>query len=87
MMEEDLMTRLEFALDSLPKWQEDVLLYDAENNFNDRNQLLLDNVGITSQKEINTYVNRLKNKVKELVQTGKYEEKHKGNSKPTLKGF
>lgn len=87
MMDDDIMDRMEFALTQLEEWQRTVLFLDIDNEYETRNQLLLDNVGISRQLEITRYLQRLKNKVKELVETGEYKEKHKGNSKPTLKGF
>ena len=84
---DDIMDRMDNALDQLEQWQRTVLYLDIDNNYEDRNQLLLDNVGISTQLEINRYLQRLKNKVKELVETGEYKEKHKGNNKPTLRGF
>ena len=84
---DDIMEKLEFALNQLEEWQKEMLIYHIENNFEDRDKLLKEKVGIDYQVQRNQYINRLLNKVKELIVTGKYEEKHKGNSKPTLKGF
>lgn len=85
--EEIMLQQIEQALELIEPWQKDVILYDINNNYDERNSLLYKNVGIDSQLEINRYLKRLKEKVRELVETGKYVEKHKGNSKPTLKGF
>lgn len=87
MNEDDIMDRMDNALDQLEEWQKEVLMMDVENEFETRNEILLKEVGVSTQGEINRYINRLKAKVKELVETGEYKEKHKGNSKPTLKGF
>lgn len=81
------MEKFEFAMKNIYPWQREVLWADALNEFAERNQLLLDNVGISTQREINCYLIRLKDKFKELYTTGNYIEKHKGNSKLTLKGF
>lgn len=86
MNDDDILTNLVNALDQLEAWQRTVLLLDVENNFEERNQFLLDNVGISRQLEITKYMQRLKNKVKQLME-GTWQPKHKGNSKPTLKGF
>lgn len=85
--DDDMLTNLDNALDQLEAWQRNVLYLDIENNFEERNQLLLDNVGLARQIEITRYMQRLKAKVKELVETGEYKEKHKNSNKPTLRGF
>lgn len=87
MNDDDIMDRMEFAINQLEQWQITVLFLDIDNEFETRNEILLKEVGVSTQGEINRYINRLKAKVKELVETGEYKEKHKGNSKPTLKGF
>lgn len=87
MNDDDRLTNLDNALDQLEAWQRNVLYLDIENNFEERNQLLLDNVGLSRQIEITRYMQRLKAKVKELVETGEYKEKHKNSKKLTLKGF
>ena len=86
-VDDDILTDLDNALDQLEEWQRTVLYLDIDNNYEERNQLLLDNVAISTQLEINRYIQRLRNKVKELVETGEYKEKHKGNKKPTLRGI
>ena len=85
-MIEDIEEKFSNALDQLEEWQRTVLLLDVENNFEKRNQLLLDNVGLSRQLEITKYMQRLRNKVKQLVE-GTWQPKHTGNNKPTLKGF
>lgn len=87
MNDDDIMDRMDNALDQLEAWQRTVLLLDVENEFEERNRLLLDNVEISRQIEITRYMQRLKAKVKELVETGEYKEKHKNSKKLTLKGF
>ena len=82
-----ILTDLVNALDQLEAWQRTVLYLDIDNEFETRNEILQREVGIQTQVEINRYIQRLKAKVKELVETGEYKEKHKGNNKPTLKGF
>lgn len=85
--DDDMLTNLDNALDQLEEWQRTVLLLDVENDFKARNEILQREVAVSTQMEITRYMQRLKAKVKEIVETGKYVEKHKGNSKPTLKGF
>lgn len=85
--EDDIMDRMDNALDQLEAWQRTVLYLDIDNEYETRNEILQKEVGISTQGEISHYLHRLRNKVKELVETGEYKEKHKGNKKPTLKGF
>lgn len=86
-VDDDILTNLDNALDQLEAWQRTVLYLDIDNEFETRNEILKREVGISKQAEINQYLHRLRNKVKELVETGEYKEKHKGNNKPTLRGF
>lgn len=87
MNDDDMLTNLDNALDQLEAWQRTVLYLDIDNEFETRNEILKREVGISTQGEISHYLNRLRNKVKELVETGEYKEKHKGSNKPTLRGF
>lgn len=86
MNDDDIMDRMVNALDQLEAWQRTVLLLDVENDFKARNEILQREVGITRQLEITKYMQRLRTKVKQLVE-GTWQPKHKGNNKPTLKGF
>ena len=86
MNDDDMLTNLDNALDQLEAWQRTVLYLDIDNDFEERNKLLLDNVGISKQIEITKYMQRLRKKVKQLVE-GTWQPKHKGNDKPTLRGF
>lgn len=87
MNDDDIMDRMDNALNQLEAWQRTVLVLDIDNEFETRNEILYREVGISKQTERTRYMQRLKAKVKELVETGEYKEKHKGNNKPTLKGF
>lgn len=84
--DDDMLTNLDNALNQLEEWQRTVLLLDVENEFKARNEILQREVGISRQLEITKYMQRLRNKVKQLVE-GTWQPKHKGNNKPTLKGF
>lgn len=86
-MIEDIEEKLDFALNQLEAWQKTVLFLDVENEFEERNEILAREVGISKQMEITIYMQRLRKKVKELVETGKYIPKHKNSEKLTLKGF
>ena len=86
-MIEDIEEKLDIALNQLEAWQRTVLFLDVENEFEARNEILVREVGISTQIEITRYMQRLKNKLKELVETGKYQPKHINSDKPTLKGF
>lgn len=86
-MIEDIEEKLDFALNQLEAWQRTVLFLDVENEFEERNEILAREVGISKQMEITIYMQRLRKKVKELVETGKYIPKHKNSEKLTLKGF
>lgn len=86
-MIEDIEEKLDFALNQLEAWQRTVLFLDVENEFEERNEILAREVGILKQMEITIYMQRLRKKVKELVETGKYIPKHKNSEKLTLKGF
>ena len=85
-VDDDILTDLDNALDQLEAWQRTVLYLDIDNNYEERNQLLLDNVGISKQVEISQYLQRLRNKVKQLME-GTWQPKHKNSKKLTLKGF
>lgn len=87
MNDEDIMDRMDNALNQLEAWQRTVLFLDVENEFKARNEILYREVGISKQMEITIYMQRLRKKVKELVETGKYQPKHKNSEKLTLKGF
>lgn len=87
MNDEDIMDRMDNALNQLEAWQKTVLFLDVENEYEARNEILAREVGISTQIEITRYMQRLKAKLKELVETGKYKEKHKNSKKLTLKGF
>ena len=87
MNDEDIMDRMDNALNQLEAWQRTVLFLDVENEFEARNEILAREVKISTQIEITRYMQRLKNKLKELVETGKYQPKHKNSEKLTLKGF
>lgn len=86
-MIEDIEEKLDNALNQLEAWQRTVLFLDVENEFKARNEILVREVGISKQMEITIYMQRLRKKVKELVETGKYIPKHKNSNKPTLRGF
>lgn len=86
-MIEDIEEKLDNALNQLEEWQKTVLFLDVENEFKARNEILVREVGISKQMEITIYMQRLRKKVKELVETGKYIPKHKNSNKPTLRGF
>lgn len=86
-MIEDIEEKLDNALNQLEEWQKKVLFLDVENEFKARNEILAREVGISKQMEITIYMQRLRKKVKELVETGKYIPKHKNSEKLTLKGF
>lgn len=86
-MIEDIEEKLDNALNQLEEWQKTVLFLDVENEFKARNEILAREVGISKQMEITIYMQRLRKKVKELVETGKYIPKHKNSNKPTLRGF
>lgn len=86
-MIEDIEEKLDNALNQLEEWQKTVLFLDVENEFKARNEILVREVGISKQMEITIYMQRLRKKVKELVETGKYMPKHKNSNKPTLRGF
>lgn len=86
-MIEDIEEKFTNALDQLEEWQKMVLFLDVENDFKARNEILQREVGISKQIEITRYLQRLKAKVKELVETGEYKEKHKNSKKLTLRGF
>lgn len=86
-MIEDIEEKFSNALDQLEEWQKIVLFLDIDNEFETRNEILQREVGISKQMEITRYLQRLKAKVKELVETGEYKEKHKNSKKLTLKGF
>lgn len=86
-MIEDIEEKLDNALNQLEAWQKTVLFLDVENEFEARNEILAREVGISTQIEITRYMQRLKNKLKELVVTGKYIPKHSNSNKPTLRGF
>lgn len=86
-MIEDIEEKLDNALNQLEAWQRTVLFLDVENEFKARNEILAREVGISKQMEITIYMQRLRKKVKELVETGKYIPKHKNSNKPTLRGF
>lgn len=86
-MIEDIEEKLDFALNQLEAWQKKVLFLDVENEFKARNEILAREVGISKQMAITIYMQRLRKKVKELVETGKYIPKHKNSEKLTLKGF
>lgn len=85
-MIEDIEEKLDNALDQLEAWQRNVLYLDIENEFETRNEILQREVGISRQLEITKYMQRLRNKVKQLME-GTWQPKHQGNNKPTLKGF
>lgn len=87
MNDEDIMDRMDNALNQLFAWQKTVLFLDVENEFEERNEILAREVGISKQMEITIYMQRLRKKVKELVETGKYIPKHSNSNKPTLRGF
>lgn len=70
----------------LPEWQRSVILYDIDNNYEQRNSILLKEVGISSQVEINRYVQRLREKIRDMA-NGVWKPKHKNTEKLTLKGF
>lgn len=84
---EELLTKLDNAMEMIEPWQKQLLVYHIENNFEERDKLLYDKVGVNYQTQRNNYINRLLNKLKELIETGNYVEKHKGNNKLTLRGF
>ena len=86
MMNDDIMDRMDNALDQLEAWQRTVLYLDIDNEFETRNAILQREVGISKQLEITKYMQRLRNKVKQLME-GTWKPKHKGNDKPTLRGF
>ena len=86
MNDDDMLTNLDNALEQLEAWQRTVLYLDIDNNFEERNQLVLDNVGISRQLEITRYMQRLRSKVKGLME-GTWQPKHINSNKPTLKGF
>lgn len=86
-MIEDIEEKLDIALNQLEEWQKKVLFLDVENEFKARNEILAREVGISKQMAITIYMQRLRKKVKELVETGKYIPKHKNSEKLTLKGF
>lgn len=85
-LDDDVMEKLEFALNQLEEWQRTVLLLDVDNEFEERNEILQREVAVSTQMEITRYMQRLRNKVKQLME-GTWQPKHKGNPKPTLKGF
>ena len=86
-MNEDIMDRMDNALNQLEAWQRTVLFLDVENEFEARNEILAREVKISTQMEITRYMQRLKNKLKEFIETGKYIPKHSNSNKPTLRGF
>lgn len=86
-MIEDIEEKLDNALNQIEAWQKTVLFLDVENEFKARNEILYREVGISKQMEITIYMQRLRKKVKELVETGKYIPKHINSNKPTLRGF
>lgn len=87
MNDEDIMDRMDNALNQLEAWQKTVLYLDVENEYEARNEILAREVKISTQMEITRYMQRLKNKLKEIVETGKYIPKHSNSNKPTLRGF
>ena len=86
-MIEDIEEKLDNALNQLEAWQRTVLFLDVENEYEARNEILAREVKISTQIEITRYMQRLKAKLKELVETGKYQLKHSNSNKPTLRGF
>lgn len=86
MNDDDMLTNLDNALDQLEAWQRTVLYLDIDNEFETRNEILQREVGVSTQGEITKYMQRLRNKVKQLVE-GTWQPKHINSNKPTLKGF
>lgn len=85
-VDDDMLTDLDNALDQLEAWQRTVLYLDIDNEFETRNEILQREVGISTQGEISQYLQRLRNKVKQLME-GTWQPKHKNSKKLTLKGF
>lgn len=84
--QEILLQKIEAVLDQLPTWQKDIIYLDIHNHYEERDNLLKENVGISSQVEINRYVQRLREKIRDMA-NGVWKPKHQNTDKPTLKGF
>ena len=84
--QEELLTKIETVLDQLPTWQKEVIWLDILNHYEERDAILFQEVGIDTQLEINRYIVRLRNKIRELC-NGTWKPKHKGSNKKTLVGF
>lgn len=84
--QEELLCKIEDVLDQLPTWQKEIIYMDIHNHYEERDNLLKENVGISTQVEINRYLKRLKEKIRDLC-NGTWKPKHQNSNKLTLNGF
>ena len=84
--QEILLQKIELVLDQLPTWQKEVIWLDILNKYEERDNILLKEVGIDSQVEINRYIQRLREKIRDMCE-GTWKPKHPNADKLTLKGF
>ena len=84
--QEELLCKIEAVLDQLPTWQKEIIYMDIHNNYEERDNLLKENVGISTQVEISRYIQRLREKIRDMA-NGVWKPKHQNSKKKTLIGF
>lgn len=84
--QEELLCKIEAVLDQLPQWQKEIIYMDINNHYEERDNLLKENVGISTQVEINRYIQRLREKIRDMA-NGVWKPKHQNSRKKTLIGF
>lgn len=84
--QEELLCKIEAVLDQLPTWQKEIIYMDIHNHYEERDNLLKENVGISTQVEISRYIQRLRDKIRDMA-NGVWKPKHQNSKKKTLIGF
>ena len=84
--QEELLCKIEAVLDQLPTWQKEIIYMDILNHYEERDNLLKENVGISTQVEISRYIQRLREKIRDMA-NGEWKPKHQNSKKKTLIGF
>lgn len=84
--QEELLCKIEAVLDQLPTWQKEIIYMDIHNHYEERDNLLKENVGISTQVEISRYIQRLREKIRDMA-NGVWKPKHQNSTKKTLIGF
>lgn len=85
-IEDDLLTRMESTLDSLPEYDRQILLYDVENNYEERDKLIKDHYGITQKARRHRFIKAMKKYVKEVTE-GTYQGRKCGGRKNQYEMF